>query len=83
MFDLSAIHRPVLAFFGDCVREFRLPIHPIVCFKVGRFTLTQSSWTASNRRCSRKWMSGHAAIALVLLRDRGQFETRILPARRT
>ncbi len=28
-----------------------------------------------SRRCSRKWMSGHAAIALVLLRDRGQFAT--------
>ena len=51
------------------------PIHPTVCFKVGRFTLTQSSWTASTRGRSRKWMSGHAAIALVLLRDRGQFAT--------
>ena len=61
--------------FGDCAREFRFPIHPTVCFKAGRFTLTQSSWTASTRRCSRKWMSGHAAIALVLLRDRGQFAT--------
>ncbi len=30
------------------------------------------------RRCSRKWMSGHAAIALVLLRDRGQFGTLII-----
>jgi hypothetical protein len=56
----------------DCAREFRLLIHPIVCFEVGRFTLTQSSWTVS-RRCSRKWMSGRAAVALVLLRDRGQF----------
>jgi hypothetical protein len=61
----------------DCARELRLPIHPIVCFKVGRFTLTQSSWTAS-RCCSRKWMSGHAAIALVLLKDRGQFESLII-----
>src|ERR1700740_3602313 len=26
---------------------------------------------------SRKWMSGHAAIALVLLRDRGQFATQL------
>jgi hypothetical protein len=60
--------------FVDCAREFRLPIHPTVCFKVGRFTLTQSSWTAS-RRCSRKWMSGHAATALVLLKDRGLFRT--------
>jgi hypothetical protein len=61
--------------FGDCAREFRFPIHPTVCFKVSRFTLTQSSWTASTRRCSRKWMSGHAAIALVLFWDRGQFAT--------
>jgi hypothetical protein len=61
--------------FVDCAREFRFPIHPTVCFKVGRFTITQSSWTAPSQRCSRKWMSGHAAIALVLLRDRGQFAT--------
>jgi hypothetical protein len=61
--------------FGDCVREFRFPIHPTVCFEVGRFTITQSSWTTPEQRCSRKWMSGHAAIALVLLRDRGQFAT--------
>ena len=60
---------------GDCAQESRLPIHPSVCFKVGRFTITQSSWTAPRQRCSRKWMSGHAAIALVLLRDRGQFAT--------
>jgi hypothetical protein len=70
--------------FGDCAREFRFPIHPIVCFKVGRFTITQSSWTTPEQRCSRKWMSGHAAIALVLLRDRGQFATLAYPpARRT
>jgi hypothetical protein len=43
----------------DCARESRFPIHPTVCFKVGRL----------------KWMSGHAAIALVLPRDRGQFAT--------
>jgi hypothetical protein len=61
--------------FGDCAREFRFPIHPTVCFKVGRFTITQSSWTTPQQRCSRKWMSGHAAAALVLLRDRGQFAT--------
>jgi hypothetical protein len=29
-----------------------------VCFEAGRFTQTQSSWTALRR--SRKWMSGHA-----------------------
>ena len=57
----------------DYAREFRLPIHPVSCFKVGRFTLTQSSGTAGGR-CSRKWMSGRAASALVLLRDRGQCE---------
>jgi signal transduction histidine kinase len=33
MFDLSAIHRPVLAFSGTVIREFRFPIHPTVCFK--------------------------------------------------
>ena len=44
--------------FVDCAREFQFPIHATVCFKVGRFTLTQSSSTASTRRCSRKWMSG-------------------------
>jgi hypothetical protein len=61
--------------FGDCVRGLRLPIHLTVCFEAGRFTLTQSSWTASARHCSRKWMSGYAAKALVLPRDRGQFGT--------
>ncbi len=60
---------------GDCARELRLLIHPTVCFEAGRFTLTQSSWTTPVRSCSRKWMSGHAAMALVLLRDRGQFAT--------
>ena len=62
---------------GDCAREFQLPIHPTVCFEVGRFTLTQSSRTASRRR-SRKWMSGHAAIALASPSDRGQFGTLII-----
>jgi hypothetical protein len=59
---------------SDCARGLRLPIHHTVCFKVGRFTLTQSSWTTFRRR-SRKWMSGHAATALVLKSDRGQFRT--------
>jgi hypothetical protein len=59
----------------DCARELRLPIHPTVCFEAGRLTLTQSSWTAPARRCSRKWMSGHAAAALVLPSDRRQFRT--------
>ena len=62
----------------DCAREFRLPIHTIVCFEAGRFALTQSSWTTLTQRCSRKWMSGHAAYALVLTADRGQFTTRKL-----
>ena len=52
--------------FVDCARELTLPIHPIVCFEVGWFTLTQSSWTKPHR--SRKWMSGHAANALVAQR---------------
>jgi hypothetical protein len=59
----------------DCARELRLPIHPPVCFEAGRLTLTQSSWTTPTRRCARKWMSGHAATALVLPSDRGQFRT--------
>ena len=64
--------------FRGCARGLRLPIHLTVCFEAGRFTLTQSSWTASARRCSRKWMSGHAAKALVLLSDRGQPKIRNL-----
>jgi hypothetical protein len=64
--------------FRDCAQELRLPIHPIVCFEAGRFALTQSSWTALTQRCSRKWMSGHAAYALVLSEDRGQFATQTL-----
>src|SRR3984885_5405997 len=62
--------------FRGCARGLRLSIHLTVCFEAGRFTLTQSSWTASARRCSRKWMSGHAAKALVLISDRGQPKTR-------
>ena len=62
--------------FRGCARGLRLPIHLTVCFEAGRFTLTQSSWMASARRCSRKWMSGHAAKALVLISDRGQPKTR-------
>src|ERR1700733_4009800 len=42
---------------------------------VGRFALTQSSWPTLTQRCSRKWMSGPAAYALVLLEDRGQLVT--------
>jgi hypothetical protein len=44
-------------FFGDCAKEFRLPMLPSVCFETGRFTQTQSSWTVLDDR-SRKWMSG-------------------------
>jgi hypothetical protein len=61
--------------FRGCARGLRLPIHLTVCFEAGRFTLTQSSWTASARRCSRKWMSGHAGKALVLISGRGQLKT--------
>jgi len=64
--------------FRDCAREFRLPIQTIVCFEAGRFALTQSSWTTLTQRCSRKWMSGPAAYALVLLEDRGQLVTQKL-----
>ena len=66
----------------DCARELPLPIHPIVCFEVGRFALTQSSWPTLTQRCSRKWMSGHAAYALVLLEDRGQLGTQTCFTRR-
>lgn len=59
----------------DCARELGLPIHSIVCFRAGRFVITQSSRTGFEPHCSRKWMSGHAVHALVLQRDRGQFAT--------
>jgi len=69
-FNVRSVSDPpaVLRFWGLCT-GVSAPNTPFVCFKVGRFTLTQSSWTVS-LRCSRKWMSGRAAIALVLLRDR-------------
>ena len=76
-FDLSAIHRPVLAFLVTVHGSF-LPIHPTVCFEVGRFALTQSSRPTLPQRCSRKWMSGPAAYALVLLKDPGQIATPML-----
>lgn len=44
----------------DCAEEALFLIRHSVCFEAGRFTLTQSSWTAT-LGCSRKWMSGHAA----------------------
>jgi hypothetical protein len=62
----------------DCAREPKLPKHPIVCFEAGRFALTQSSRPTLTQRCSRKWMSGPAAYALVLLEDPGQFDTQKL-----
>jgi len=74
MFDLSAIHWPVPAcsvtVHGSFGSQYTLP-------SVSRSAgyLNSSSWTASARRCSRKWMSGHAAIALVLPSDRGQLRT--------
>ena len=39
-----------------------------VCFLDGRFTQTQSSWTA--QCCSRKWMSGHANALAQIVTDR-------------
>ena len=48
--DLPAVSR----WFGDCAKEFLLPMLPSVCFETGRFTLTQSSWTALLLHCSRK-----------------------------
>ena len=67
--DLPAVSR----LLGDCAEEYLLPMLPPVCFETGRFTLTQSSWTAI-RLCSRKWMSGQAA-ALAVRTDRRQFTT--------
>src|SRR6202171_2895956 len=61
---------------GDCATELRLGMRPTGCFEAGWFTLTQSSRTAVPA-CSRKWMSGHAACALVVEEDRGQFATTI------
>jgi len=40
----------------------------LVCFEAGRFTQTQSSWTAPCR--SRKWMSGHANALAQSVTDR-------------
>jgi hypothetical protein len=56
----------------DCAKGLRPPMRPTVCFGVGRFTLTQSSWPALPR-CSRKWMSGYAGQALTENEDRRQF----------
>ena len=63
--------------FGDCARELTLPIHPIVCFEVGWFTLTQSSRTRLQLR-SRKWMSGHAATALAMRTIEDSSEPKLL-----
>ena len=51
-----------------CATEFRLPIRPTGCFLAGRFSQTQSSWTAEC--CSRKWMSGPADAWAELKTDR-------------
>lgn len=67
-----AICWPFLAYLGTAQRSYLLPMLPSVCFETGRFTLTQSSWTILRYR-SRKWMSGQAAFALVVRRNRGQF----------
>ena len=64
--------------FRGCARGLWLPIHLTVCFEAGRFTLTQSSWTVPTRRCSRKWMSGHAGKALVLRSDRGRLKAKTI-----
>ena len=75
--DSPAIHRPVLAYPGDCHREVFLLMGHTVCFEAGRFTQTQSSATA--RCCSRKWMSGPADAWAQFVTDRprqieGQFD---------
>ncbi len=68
-------HGAFFAHFRFLHGSFGSPYTPPSASRSAGFTLTQSWWTASTRRCSRKWMSGHAAIALVLLRDRGPFAT--------
>ena len=55
--------------------DFKSRMRLTVCFKAGRFTLTQTSWTSPELR-SRKWMSGYAA-ALAAKSDRRLFENRI------
>ena len=56
---------------GDCAKELTLPMHPSVCFEASRLTLTQSSWPAPRRGCSRPWRSGYAASPLAGPSDRG------------
>ncbi len=58
-----------------CRNDFESRMRLTVCFKAGRFTLTQTSWTTPGLR-SRKWMSGYAA-ALAAKSDRRPFENRI------
>ena len=65
MFDLSAIHQPALTYVGTVHGSSFSSIHCIVCFEACWLTLIQSSWTRLRHR-SRKWMSGHAAIALAM-----------------
>jgi len=57
---------------GTPAKGLRPLMRPTVCFGVGRFTLTRSSWPAPPR-CSRKWMSGYAGQALTENEDRRQF----------
>jgi transposase len=51
-----------------CTTEVLLPMCHFVCFEAGRFTQTQSSWTALS--CSRKWMSGPADALAQSVTDR-------------
>ena len=53
---------------GAARRRSSLPMCPCACFEAGRFTQTQSSWTAVG--CSRKWMSGHAIALTHYITDR-------------
>jgi hypothetical protein len=45
-------------------------MRPTACFEAGRFTQTQSSWTALSR--SRKWMSGPADALTQIVTDRNR-----------
>src|SRR5208283_2948486 len=53
---------------GTVPRRVSLPMCRLVCFEAGRFTQTQSSWTAPC--CSRKWMSGHTNALAQSVTDR-------------
>ena len=64
--------------FWGCTTEGFLPMCPSSCFEAGRFTQTQSSWTAL--RCSRKWMSGPADALILSLTNRKRSIVALMPS---